>query len=185
MKSYVISTGTVLLFFPWKLTKLHVRFKIKNVHQITRGVNLLTSEIKISKENSGVTRNHLLKPGRCFPLGGKKALFGWELERSCNCPWRIGGELRRGVSEELERGGLLACFSPQASPLFLGRSFCCLMLQILSANQERCCLLWALKKAVMDAIRQSTAGQTVSLLHKSGIHKVMILDRCLSVCLDF
>ena len=34
------------------------------------------------------------------------------------------------------------------------------MLQILSANQEGCCLLRALKKAVKDVVGQSTADQT-------------------------
>lgn len=49
------------------------------------GINLLTSEIKISKEQSGVIFSRLLESGQPLPLPG------WGLGRSLGGWWRVAG----------------------------------------------------------------------------------------------
>lgn len=85
------------------------------------GINLLTSEMQISKENSGVTWNRWLRPARRFPLPGwRRGPCGWISGRS----WRLrmeGGEWAgcgvRGVWGGGRKGRALGCISPQGPPL--------------------------------------------------------------------
>lgn len=127
------------------------------------GINLLTSEIKISKEQSGVIFNRLLESGQPLPLSG------WGLGRSLGGWWRVAG---LGVGAGCWRGegeGGLCGFLPTGVSSVPGKVFLSSG-PALSAAQEGCCLLHTSQNWVMAVGRQHS--------RQGDIRIAQILNSC-------
>lgn len=135
------------------------------------GINLLTPEIKISQENSGVTLNQLHKPGQHFPLSGWKEGSVWlGVRKESGCWWRLEGWLAGGWWGEVvggsegrwAKGRDLGIFLPTSLSWAPGKGFLSPDAWFPLSRSGR--TLCALEKAVMDVVRQSTGGQTDTII---------------------